>query len=94
ELTVEPGERGTNEVHVTAIGADGRLMAEIEELQLSLTLEDNDVGPLQPEMQRIVPGHSVSYAKFPFAGEWTVEVTAKQDRFTALEATFEVPIGD
>jgi copper transport protein len=93
ELTVEPGARGTNEVHVTALGADGRLMAEVDGLELALTLPSEDVGPLHPEMQQIVPGHSVSYAKFPFSGEWTVTVSATIDRFTALDATFTVPIG-
>ena len=94
ELTVEPGERGTNAVHVTALGGDGPLMAEVEGLELALTLPSEDVGPLHPEMQQIVPGHSVSYAKFPFSGEWTVTVSATVDRFTALDATFTVPIGD
>ena len=93
ELTVEPGARGTNEVHVVALGADGRLMAEVTELSLSLTLPAEDVGPLQPEMQVVTAGHSLAYADFPLVGEWTVEVSARLGKFEALEATFEVPIG-
>ncbi len=93
ELTVEPGARGTNEVHVIALGADGRLMAEVSELTLSLTLPAEDVGPLQPEMQVVTAGHSVAYADFPLVGEWTVRVDARLGKFEALSATFEVPIG-
>jgi len=92
-LTVEPGSRGTNEVHVTTLGTDGRLMGDVTELQLSLSLPEEDIGPLQPEMLPVVPGHSVSYARFPFEGEWTVLVTAKIGKFEALSATFTVPIG-
>ena len=93
ELTVEPGARGTNEVHVIALGADGRLMAEVSELTLSLTLPAEDVGPLQPEMQVVTAGHSVAYADFPLVGEWTVRVDGRLGKFEALSATFEVPIG-
>ncbi len=93
ELTVEPGARGTNEVHVVALGSDGRLMADLTELTLSLTLPADDVGPLQPEMQVVTPGHSLAYADFPLVGEWTVEVDARLGKFEALKATFRVPIG-
>ncbi len=93
ELTVDPGRRGTNEMHVTAIGADGRLMDGIDDLTLSLTLPADDVGPLTPQMQRVTTGHSVSYGEFPLAGEWTVEVTAHPSKFEELRATFVVPIG-
>ena len=93
ELTVEPGARGTNEVHVVALGEDGRLMADVTELAISLTLVAEDVGPLQPEMQVVTPGHSLSYADFPLVGDWQVEVTGRLGKFEALTATFEVPIG-
>ena len=93
ELRVDPGLRGMNEVHVTALGSDGRLMPGVEELELSLSLAADNIGPLKPEMQRITEGHSVSYARFPFAGEWTVLVTARLSKFEAVSAVFTVPIG-
>ena len=93
ELRLDPGLRGMNEVHVTALGSDGRLMPGVEELELSLSLAADSIGPLKPEMQTITEGHSVSYARFPFAGEWTVLVTARLSKFEALSAVFTVPIG-
>jgi len=93
ELRVDPGLRGMNEVHVTALGSDGRLMPGVEELELSLSLAADNIGPLKPEMQTISRGHSVSYARFPFAGEWTVLVTARVSKFEAISAVFTVPIG-
>jgi copper transport protein len=94
ELTVAPGRRGTNEMHVTALGPDGALMSGIDDLTLSMTLPAEDVGPLEPPMQRITTGHSVSYAEVPLAGRWTVEVTARPSKFEELRATFTVPIGE
>jgi len=93
ELRLDPGHRGMNEVHVTALGSDGRLMPGIEDFELSLSLGAENIGPLKPEMQRITSGHSVSYARFPFAGEWTVVVTARISKFEVLSAVFTVPIG-
>ena len=93
ELRVDPGLRGMNEVHVTALGSDGRLMPGVEELELSLSLAVDNIGPLKPEMQTISEGHSVSYARFPFAGEWTVLVTARLSKFEVISAVFTVPIG-
>jgi hypothetical protein len=59
-----------------------------------LTLPSDDVGPLEPEMIPITAGHSMSYAEFPLAGDWTVEVVARPSKFEELRASFEVPIGD
>lgn len=94
ELTVEPGERGTNEVHVTALGPDGRLMEGIDDLVLALTLPSADVGPLEPQMQRITTGHSLTYADFPLPGQWDVEVSARASQFEEYRASFTVPIGE
>ncbi len=93
ELRVDPGLRGVNEVHVTALGVDGRLMPGVEDFELSLSLAADNIGPLKPKMQRITAAHSVSYARFPFAGEWTVLVTARISKFETLSAVFTVPIG-
>jgi copper transport protein len=94
ELTVEPGRRGTNELHITALGADGRLMEGMDEMSVALTLPADDIGPLEPPTQRITTGHSVAYAEFPLAGEWQVQVTGRPSRFEELTAEFVVPIGE
>lgn len=93
ELLVEPGNRGTNEMHVTALGPDGRLMEGADDLALSMSLPSADVGPLEPEMQRITTGHSVAYTDIPLAGEWQVRVTSRPSRFEELRADFVVPVG-
>lgn len=94
ELTVDPGQRGVNEVHVTAVGSDGRLMAEAGELELSLELESEGIGPIVPDMQVISGGHSMAYVRIPFSGAWTATVRARVDQFTELSASLELPIGD
>lgn len=93
ELTVDPSRRGVNEMHVTATGPDGRLMEGVEDLKLSFYLPEKDFGPLQPSLQVISAGHSYTFARIPFAGDWTVRITATIDRFEQLEATVELPIG-
>jgi copper transport protein len=94
ELTVEPGRRGTNEMHITATGADGRLMAGIDDLRLELTLPSEDLGPLEPDMIPITSGHAMSYAEIPLAGTWTIEVISRPTKFEEYRASFEVPVGN
>lgn len=93
EVTFDPGERGMNEVHATALGPDGRLMVDAGEIQLSLELPEEDVGPIEPDMQIITQGHSMTYVRVPFEGNWRVRVFSNPDQFTELEAILEVPIG-
>ncbi|MCB1258379.1 MAG: CopD family protein, partial [Microthrixaceae bacterium] len=94
ELTVEPGKRGVNEIHVTALGSDGRLMADIDDLKLELHLPEKDLGPLVPSLQVITRGHSYTFARIPFGGDWKFTVTATVNRFDELSATFDVPIAN
>ncbi len=94
ELTVQPGTRGTNEVHITALGDDGRLMGAAEAFVLQISLPARDVGPLVPELTRITNGHSTGYVNVPYAGEWTFEVSSRVSQFSELRATFTVPIGE
>jgi copper transport protein len=93
DLTLDPGRRGVNEVHVTALASDGRLMSEAAEFSLAMELPSEDIGPIEPELQVITGGHSSAFVRVPFEGNWTVTVTSRTDRFTELSARFEVPIG-
>ena len=94
EVSVEPGTRGMNEVHVIALGADGRLMADAAELVLTLDLPAEDVGPIEADLQPITSGHSSGYVRIPLDGEWTFTVTSRVDQFTELRAEVQVPIGE
>lgn len=94
ELTVQPGTRGTNEVHITALGPDGRLMADAQEFVLEMSLPARDVGPLVAELTRITNGHSTGYVKLPYTGEWTFEVSSRVSQFRELRAAFTVPVGE
>jgi copper transport protein len=94
EVTVDPGIRGMNEVHVTALGSDGRLMADAADLVLRLELPAEDVGPIEADLQPITAGHSAGYVRIPLEGEWTFTVTSRVDQFTELRAELQVPIGE
>jgi len=93
EITFDPATRGMNEVHVTAIDDAGRLMPSVGELQLSLELPDEDVGPIEADMQVITLGHSMTFVRVPFEGTWRVRIHSQPDPFTELEAFVDVPIG-
>lgn len=93
EVSVEPGRRGTNELHVIALGDDGRLMADVDEFVLELSLPSDDIGPLVPEIVPVTNGHVMSFAEIPLGGDWELEVIGRVGRFEERRATFEVSIG-
>lgn len=92
ELTISPGKRGVNEIHVTALDSIGRLREGVDEMKLSFSLPEKDFGPLEPSLQKIASGHSYTFARIPFGGEWKVTASATVNRFQELQTTFDVPI--
>lgn len=93
EVWVDPAQVGPNDLHVYVRDADDALDGTYDELQLQLELPAQDLGPLDVTPVRAGTGHfQVVNTDLPLAGEWTLTVTAKPDRFTEVtgEVTFEV----
>lgn len=91
-LTIDPAKVGATEVHVYTVEPTGEV-AEVEELTLTLTLPERDVGPLEVPLQRAGPGHFSAYdVQLPLPGEWTVDVVALPDEFTEAQATDTVRV--
>jgi len=91
QLSVDPAQPGPNTLHVYLFDADGQL-AQPQSLRVTLTEAEQQIGPLDVELQPAGPGHSVGDAQLPTAGSWTVTVTVRLDEFTALTASTTFPV--
>jgi copper transport protein len=91
-LTVEPGRTGSNEVHVYLLEPTGQ-PAEVDEIGISATLADPDVGPLEMRATPAGPGHVVTAAQLPLAGHWTFALRARRGEFDEWRTTVHIPIG-
>ena len=93
EVVIDPAKAGPNDLHVYLKDADGGVDGSYDQVQLLLELPAQDLGPLEVTPVRAGPGHfQVVNTDLPLAGEWTLTVVAKPDRFTEVtgKVTFRV----
>lgn len=92
QLSVDPALPGTNVLHVYLFDRDGR-PTQPAGIEVSLTEESQDIGPLDVEIAGAGPGHYTADAmSIPTPGTWTLTVALRLDEFTATRASTEFPV--
>ncbi len=92
QVSVDPAQPGANVLHVYLLDADGRA-TQPAGIEVSLTEEDQGIGPLDVEIAGAGPGHyTADSLTIPGAGTWTLTVTLRLDEFTATRASTEFPV--
>jgi copper transport protein len=93
QVTVAPARAGFNQIHLYLFDPDGRPADIAETVILELTLPDAQLGPLTAEAVRAGPAHfQLEGNDLAVAGDWTVVVRARIDRFTEVTGTVQVPV--
>lgn len=94
EIVFEPPRVGTQEVHIYLFdGETGRQWDEIEEIRLSATESDQEIGPLPIELQRAGPGHYLNGGELiAVPGQWTLDLDIRVSEFDAYSAAFELRV--
>ena len=91
-VTVEPARVGRNELHAYVLEPPAS-RREVDEIAVSATLAEPDVGPLPLEATPAGPGHVVvTAAELPLAGDWTFELAVRRGEFDEWTATIDIPI--
>lgn len=93
-VVVDPARAGDNEVHLYVFDAAGRVSDQpFDDLTVRLTLPAAELGPLEREPYVAGPGHfQVDGRDLSIAGDWTIEIVGRVDRFDQITATVTVPI--
>jgi copper transport protein len=93
QLTVAPARAGVNQIHLYLFDPDGRPAEIAESIDLVLSLPSAQLGPIDREAVRAGPAHfQLDGDDLAVAGEWTIEVRARIDRFTEEAGSTEIPI--
>ncbi|WP_421120613.1 copper resistance D family protein [Aquihabitans daechungensis] len=93
DVTVDPAEAGRNDIHLYVFDADGRPDDRYDGAEVSLELPSQGLGPFDRTPVDAGNGHFQLVATdLPLAGEWSMTVTVKPDRFTEQEATVTFPV--
>ena len=91
-LTVDPAQTGPNAVHLFLLDRNGQL-ARVDEVAMSATLPEVDVGPLELDTSPGGPGHAIAVAKLPLPGDWRLQLDVRKGDFDQWSASIDLPIG-
>jgi copper transport protein len=93
-VVVDPNRAGSNELHLYVFDAAGRVSDQpFDDLTVRLSLPSADIGPIEREPFVAGPGHfQVDGSDLSIAGDWTIELVARVDRFDQLSAIVTVPV--
>jgi copper transport protein len=92
QISLDPARTGPNVLHVYLFDAEGRL-TQPAELRVTLTEEQQQIGPLDVELAPAGPGHVVAEGlDIPGAGTWTLAVAVRLDEFTSVSASTPVAV--
>lgn len=93
EITLDPGRKGENTVHVYVTDGAGR-PSDVEELKVSFTLPEKELGPLDVKLKHLDIGHWTSGSvQLPMAGGWKVAVLVRTSDIDQVTETAKVKIG-
>ena len=92
EVTVDPARTGPNAVHVYLLDRKGQL-AHADEMALSATLPEIDVGPLEFRTSAAGHGHATAVATLPLPGTWSLKLDVRKGDFDEWSAVMDLPIG-
>jgi copper transport protein len=94
DYTVDPALQGSNEVHLYIFDDLDGAPLDVDSLEISFSLPDSDIPPVEAEARRAGPGHFVvPSAMLAVEGDWIAEVSVRFSRFEGEAAEFEVPVG-
>lgn len=92
-VTVDPNRVGRNEVHLYLLTETGRPAEQVDDVTVSLSQPDLDIGPIRREPRLAGPGHFIySGPDLSVPGTWEVTVEVATSRFDVATATVAVTV--
>ncbi len=94
ELVVDPGQTGTNEVHLHLLDHSTGQPANVDEVRVGASLPAAGVGPIRLRAAPVGPGEAVvPAATFPLSGDWRLRIDVRHGDFDEWSTKLTVPIG-
>lgn len=93
DYTVDPARVGSNEIHVYLFDDKTGAPMEVKSLEMSFSLPDSDIAPIEADVRKAGPGHYVApSAMLAVKGDWEARAAVRFSRFDEVLADFEVPV--
>lgn len=93
DYTVDPGQVGSNEVHVYVFNDDTGAPVPVISMEIDFSKPDSGIAPIEAPAQKAGPGHFVvTSAMLGVKGTWLAKTSIRVSTFTERTASFEVEI--
>ncbi len=80
-LLLTPGSIGTNSAQLKVVDADGNPVTALEPPQVSVGIEEFELGPFRHELVEVSPGSYEGSIDLPIAGSWRIEVGVRTSTY-------------
>ncbi|GAA1729680.1 copper resistance protein CopC [Aeromicrobium alkaliterrae] len=91
-LVLTPGVVGTNSVELTVTDADGLPVSAVEPPQVSVGIEEFELGPFRHELVEVAPGRYDGNLDLPIPGTWRVEVAVRTSTYERPSDAVDVEV--
>ncbi|WP_229053849.1 copper resistance protein CopC [Aeromicrobium sp. Leaf350] len=93
-LVLTPGRVGTNAAQLTVTGADGAPVSAVEPVQLSVGIEEFELGPFRHELVEVSPGAYEGSIDLPIPGTWRIEVGVRTSTYERPSDSVDVEVAE
>ncbi|MBU3690004.1 MAG: hypothetical protein B7C54_02025 [Acidimicrobiales bacterium mtb01] len=91
DITVTPGNVGSNEIHVS-LSPSGGTLQRMESVTMRMTYPDPSLPPVAVQVTESGPNHYIGRVALLSAGTWTLEVLVQPDPSRSIRFATDVPI--
>ena len=93
DVSLTPGTKGRNDVHVSVLGPSGALK-DVGDLTMTFELSDRKIAPIKVPLRKLSPAHYLSPGfDLPFSGDWRVVAKPLLSQFQQATVTGTVTVG-
>lgn len=93
DITLTPGKKGTNDVHVSTIAPNGAPKV-VQDLTITFALPDRKIASIKVPLRNLGTGHYLSPGfEIPIAGTWSITAKPLLSEFNLVTITGELEVG-
>ena len=93
DITMTPGRKGANDVHITSLQPDGA-PKDVQDLTLTFALPSDKIAPIKVPLRKLGPGHYLAPGfVVPINGTWRVTAKVLLSQFNLASISDDLDVG-
>jgi hypothetical protein len=93
DITMTPGRKGANDVHITSLQPDGATK-DVQDLTITFALPSDKIAPIKVPLRKLGPGHYLAPGfVVPINGTWRVTAKVLLSQFDLASMSDDLDVG-